>query len=131
MAHLVEMPIMNEQEQSETVAERLPEGFFLVRFDHVLYIISMTIVVSSMIASKSALYVLCILLPLVLVLGVVSVIARRGVRKFVREHGEVEITFRYSPASTGPKKNVLFREVGGLIDEGIDRVLDRRGQDNP
>lgn len=59
-----------------------------------------------------------------LILATIIVLLRRGVRKFVREHGPIEIITTLSPSHEHPKKHILFREVGEIIDDTIDRVLD-------
>jgi len=120
---------MGEAERDVTQEKRLPEGFLLVRFDQLLALLVGTIgVVWSIVGQPHQEYTTYILGPLVLVLAVSSFVARRRVRKFVKEHGEIEIRITFSPEVTRPRKNILFREVAGLIDEAVDRALDGKGQ---
>jgi len=116
---------MADAEGDAREVKPLPNGFLFIRFDLLLNLLGSTIATVWMIAANPRQeYTAYILGPVILVLLVCSFVARRQVRRFVREHGEVEIRFVYSPHVKRPKKNILFREVGEMIDAGIDRVLD-------
>ena len=98
-------------------------------FHQVLQIIAWTLAFSIAIGSSGPLYVAYILLPCMLVVLVAAIVARRGMRKYLRRHGEVEIRTTFSIQENRPRKNVLYREVAELIDDGIDRVLDGKRED--
>jgi hypothetical protein len=115
---------MSQEQESQAPQQSLPCGFLLARFDIVLFIIAQTILVSALIAGMGSPYGHWILCLFVVILAVAVVVARRGVRRFVREHGPVEITITFGPDAPGLKKNVMFRPVGELVDKAVDRVLD-------
>ena len=123
---------MSKEEQDAMEDKVLPSGFLAVRFDQLLVILALTIgLVWQIAADRYNSYAPYILCPLMLVLVVFSFVARRSVRRFLKEHGEVSITRTFSPNAAGPRKNVLFREVPDLIDKGIDRLLDGKEKGNP
>ena len=122
---------MDDEQESQASEQCLPSGFLFARFDVVLYIVAAAIVTSASIASNGVFYITWILCPFAVILAIAAVAARRGVRKFVRDHGPVEISFIFSLPASGPKKNVLFRDIGELVDEAVDRVLDGKAQDRP
>lgn len=114
---------MEDERDNATNDASLPDGFLTIRLDQLLVILAMTIVLTWQVASTTQ-YALYILGPLVVIFVVSSFVARRGVRRFVREHGTVSITTTFSPDTTGPKKSILFREMACIIDDAIDRVVD-------
>jgi len=123
---------MSEAPHHAAEEKTLPDGFLFVRFDQLLVILGSTIgAIWAILGQAHQEYTAYILGPLVILLLVFSYVARRQVRTFVREHGEVEITFTFSPDATRTKKNILFREVSEVIDDAIDRALDGKGQRQP
>ena len=120
-----------EHNDNETEQEHVPEAFLFVRFDQLLCIVGLTIVLCSVITNNAWQYAHWVLLSVVVIVAIASLIARRQMRKFVRKHGEVEIRFTFSYDASRPKKNILFREVSELIDTAIDRIADGREQVDP
>ena len=116
---------------------RLPDGFLFVSLDQVLVMLAMTIVFVGMLAEQPyPVITACILGPVVFILFVSSFVAMRQVRKFVRKHGNVEIivTFSCDASDRGKnilRKDILIRRAGDSIDDGIDPVIDGKGQEHP
>ena len=117
------------QKGNESEQARLPEGFLFVNLCQVLYITAISILISSAIALNGYRYVYFILLPFAFILIVASMVLSRGVRKCLRENGDVEITFTMSYEKPKTRKSIFLRDVGELIDSGIDRILDGKEKD--
>ena len=115
---------MNESQEKMEESERLPDGFIYVSLDQLLSIIAVAIMLAGSFAAEGTKYLIWIVLPFAFVLMIAAVAARRGVRKFVKKHGKIELTLTFEPETNRPKKSVLFREVGELIDDAVDRILD-------
>lgn len=112
----------NEKSESEKV---LPEGFIFVNFNTLLYAIAMSVICGFTVAGAGTLGGI-LLLVFTLVLGLAGIVSRRKSRMFLKENGELEITFTFSPEpDKNVKKQVIFRNVGEIMDDCIDKVLDK------
>ena len=108
-----------------------PEGLLFVSFDQLLHIVALAIATSGIFARHGSEWVAYIHFAFVLTLVIVSLICRRRTRTFLKEHGPLEISITLSPGGIKTRKNIFYRDVGEIVDEVIDRVLDGKEQDNP
>jgi len=120
-----------EENDVETGPTGFPEGFLCASFNEVLCIVLLTIGFCSAVASSGPAYILYVLTPFVIILGIVAVVSRRRVRKFLRQYGNVRVTLMFSPDTGRPTKSILSRDVGELLDQAVDRILDGKDKDNP
>ncbi len=116
---------MNTKHDPSTSELDLPSGFLTIRLDQLLLMLAMTIALAWQAARHptSALYILA---PLMVVFMVSALVARRGMRRFVREHGAFTIVTTYAPETDRGGKSVFLRETGQVIDDAIDNVMDGR-----
>ena len=116
--------MMNEGQEKIKENERIPDGFIHIRLDQLLWIVAFVTAIAAAIAEKGTQYHLWIVTPFIFILLIASVVARRGVRKYVKKYGKVELIFTFEWDNQKPKRSILFRNTGELIDEAIDRILD-------
>ena len=67
----------------------------------------------------------------ILILVVAGIVNRRSMRRYLKQHGDVEVWTRFSLAKDQPKKRLLFRDVAEIIDDALERVLDGKKDETP
>ena len=124
---------MADEEQSEMLDEtaNVPKEFFCVNIHGFLSVVSLTMLWCIFIARAGQAYINYILWPFTILVCIIDVIYRRRLRAYVRKHGEVRIITTFSPEKDRPVRSVWFREVGEIVDQAIDRVLDGKEKNDP